>query len=78
VVQGLRDRVQTRHHAAFAEVGHLEAHEAAVVAIAVVGNDARQIRSRLDTIRADAEATVEAVLSDASVRVLPLNGHADG
>jgi uncharacterized protein YlxP (DUF503 family) len=77
VVSSLRDRVQVRHHAAFAEVGHLEAHEAAVVAITVVGNDARQLRSRLDTIRADAEATLEAHVTDVNIRILTMNGHLD-
>src|SRR5688572_1989224 len=64
VVASLRDRVVARHRAAFAEVGHLEAHEAAVVAISVVGNDPRQLRARLDTIRGDAELTAEAHLAD--------------
>lgn len=75
VVASLRDRVHARHHAAFAEVGHLEAHEAAVVAITLVGNDARHVRARLDAIRADAEATLEAIVSEANARVLPMNAH---
>lgn len=77
VVSSLRDRVQVRHHAAFAEVGHLEVHEAAVVAITVVGNDPRQLRSRLDTIRADAEATLDANVSDVDLRILVMSGHTD-
>ncbi len=78
VVSSLRDRVQTRHRAAFAEVGHLEAHEAAVVAISVVGNDSRQLRARLDTIRADAESVLDAHVTDASIRILSMNEHLDG
>ena len=78
VVSSLRDRVQTRHRAAFAEVGHLEAHEAAVVAISVVGNDSRQLRARLDTIRADAESVLDAHVTDASIRILAMNEHLDG
>ncbi len=78
VVSSLRDRVHARHHASFAEVGHLEVHEAAVVAIAVVGNDSRLLRSRLDAIRADAESTLEAIISEADVRVFPLKPHALG
>ncbi len=76
VVQSLRDRVQVRHRASFAEVGHLEAHDAAVVAISVVGNDARQIRARLDSIRSDAEGAVEALLTDVDVQILGLTGQA--
>jgi uncharacterized protein YlxP (DUF503 family) len=75
VVQSLRDRVHSRHHATFAEVGHLEAHEAAVVAIAVVGNDARGLRARLDAIRSDTESTAQALITEANVQVLPMNAH---
>ena len=78
VVASLRDRVHARHHAAFGEVGHLEAHEAAVVAIAVVGNDSRLLRARLDAIRADAEATLEAHVTEANIEVFPMKGHRSG
>lgn len=76
VVASLRDRVHARHRAAFAEIGHLEAHEAAVVAISLVGNDARHVRSRLDVIRADAEATLEARITGADTHVFAANGRA--
>ena len=75
VVSSLRDRVCARHHAAFAEVGHLEAHDAAVVAVSLVGNDARLVRSRLDTIRSDAESTLEALVTEAIVQVSPFKQH---
>ena len=74
VVQSVRDRVQTRHHAAFADVGHLEAHEAAVLAVSVVGNDGRLLRARLDVIRADIELTAEALITDSVVELLTLSG----
>ena len=73
-VQALRDRVQTRHRAAFAEVGHLEAHDAAVVAVSLVGNDGRLLRARLDSIRADVEQVAEAHLTESSIQVLTLQG----
>jgi hypothetical protein len=76
VVQAFRDRVQARHRASFAEVGHLEAHDAAVVAVAVVGNDPKQLRARLDTIRADAEGTLEALVTEANVQVMRMGEHA--
>jgi uncharacterized protein YlxP (DUF503 family) len=66
--------VQARHHAAFGEVGYLDVHEAAVVAISVVGNDSRLVRSRLDVIRADIESSVEAIVSDSSIELLSLKG----
>jgi uncharacterized protein YlxP (DUF503 family) len=75
VVASLRDRVFARHRAAFAEVGHLEAHDAAVVAISVVGNDARLLRSRLDAVRSDAESSLEALISSVDLTVFPLNAH---
>lgn len=62
VVLSMRDRIQTRHHAAFAEVGHLDAAGAAVVAVTVVGNDPRLVRTRLDTIRGDVLLTADALL----------------
>lgn len=74
VVASVRDRVQARHHAAFGEVGYLDVHEAAVVAISVVGNDSRLVRSRLDVIRADIESSVEALVSDSSIELLSLKG----
>ena len=75
VVWSLRDRVVARHRAAFAEVGHLENLQAAVVAISVVGNDARQVRARLDTIRGDAELTLEAHVTEVNVWIVPMNSH---
>ncbi|MFZ5475944.1 MAG: DUF503 domain-containing protein [Myxococcota bacterium] len=75
VVVSLRDRVHARHHAAFADVGHLDRADAAVVAVTIVGNDARLLRARLDTVRAEVEHLHEALLTESSVEVLTLNGH---
>lgn len=70
VVQCLRDRVQARHHAAFADVGHLEAHDAAVVAVTIVGNDARVLRSRLDVVRTDVVNVADALVTEAVTEIL--------
>jgi hypothetical protein len=72
VVHAIRDRVFARHRAAFAEVGHLEATDRAVVAVSVVGNDARLLRSRLDTIRGEIEQGADALVADASVEMVTL------
>ena len=72
VVASLRDRVAARHHAWLAEVGHLENLEAAVLAVSVVGNDARLLRSRLDQIRAEAEALGDAWLAEHQASVFPI------
>lgn len=71
VVLSLRDRVQARHHLAFAEVGHLDDAQAAVLAIAGVGNDSRVLQARLATARADVENTADALIVEASTTISP-------
>ena len=71
VVQALRDRAHARHKAAFAEVGHLEAHDAAVLAVALVGNDAKNLRARLDAVRSDAWSSPEAHVLSAIIDIRP-------
>jgi uncharacterized protein len=75
VVWGFRDRVIARHRAAVAEVGHLENHEMAVLAVAVVGNDPRQVRARLDTLRDEAASLPEGILVDHQVEIRPFSGN---
>jgi uncharacterized protein len=72
VVHSLRDRVQTRHHASFAEVGHLDATDRVVVAVAVVGNDSRVLQARLDSIFGDMERHAEAVVEDRVLELVPM------
>jgi uncharacterized protein YlxP (DUF503 family) len=71
VVASLRDRIVARHRCAFADVGHLESHGAAVVVVATVGNDARVVQSVLDAVRADVLAHPDAVVSDMQLDVAP-------
>lgn len=73
VVASLRDRVAARHHTWLAEVGHLENHEAAVLAASVVGNDARVVRSRLDQVRAEAELLGDAYLVETHSEIFPFS-----
>lgn len=75
VVLSLRDRVQSRHHASVAEVGHLDAIDRAVVAIAVVGHDGRTVQARLDTIFSDIEATADALVDERSSELLRMGDH---
>ena len=72
IVAALRDRVHARHRASFADVGHLEAHDAAVVAVALVGHDVVNVRSRLDVVRADIENVADAFVTDMSTEVFPM------
>lgn len=74
VVASVRDRAQARHHVAFAEIGHLEAHDRAVLAFSALGNDPRQVRARLDALRGDVETTADALIVDAAVEILSLKG----
>jgi uncharacterized protein YlxP (DUF503 family) len=71
VVASLRDRIVARHRCAFADVGHLEAHGAAVVCVATVGNEARVVQSVLDGVRAEILAHPEAVVADMRLDVAP-------
>jgi uncharacterized protein YlxP (DUF503 family) len=74
VVVSLRDRVHARHHASFADVGHLETHDAAVVAVSIVGHDPVNVRSRLDVVRADIDAVADAFVTDVSTELVTLSG----
>lgn len=75
MILSIRDRVQARHHASVAEVGHLDAIDRAVVAIGVVGHDGRTVQTRLDTIFADIEATADALVEDRSTELMQMGTH---
>lgn len=47
-IAGVRDRLRSRKNVSVAEVGHLDDHRRAVLAVVMVGNDARFVRSALD------------------------------
>lgn len=64
VVQSVVRRIEARHKVSIAEVGHHENPGAAVVAATVVGNDQRLVRSRMDTIRTEAEKGGDAWLAE--------------
>lgn len=74
VVWGLRDRWVSRHRVAVAEVGHLEHHEMAVMAVSLVGNEARLVRARLDALRDQAGALPDAILVDHQVEIRAFSG----
>ena len=71
VVAALRDRLQARHRVLVADVGHLEAQEAAVLAVSCLGNDSRLLQSTLDQARSDVLSHAEAIVTDMQVDVLP-------
>lgn len=73
VVAGLRDRLVARHPVAVAEVGHLENHEAAVLAVTTVANEARVVQSRLDQVRAEADQRGDALLVEHQTDIFPFS-----
>lgn len=75
VILSLKDRVQARHHASVAEVGHLDAIDRAVVAIGVVGQDSRSVQARLDTIFRDIDATADAFVEERNTELLRMGEH---
>lgn len=78
VVNGMRDRLQTRFRVSFADVGHLDASDRAIVAISVVGNESRQLQSRLDTVFADIESSSEALIEGRNTELIRLGTHTEG
>ena len=55
-ISQLRERVRARLQLSVAEVGHLEDHRHASMAITMVGNDQKMIRTRLDALVYDIES----------------------
>ena len=49
-VHKVRDRLRARRNVSVAEVGHLEHKARAVLAVTMVGNDARHVRGALDSL----------------------------
>lgn len=54
-VSHVRDRLRSRDHLSVAEVGLLEDHQRAVLAVAMVSNDQRLLRSTLDGLAHEIE-----------------------
>jgi uncharacterized protein YlxP (DUF503 family) len=56
VVKSLKDKIRNRHNVSVAEVGALESRQQAILAVAMVGNDAQYVDAALakvvDLIRA--------------------------
>ena len=65
----IRDRLRSKKNLSVAEVGHLEDHSRSVLAIALVANDQRLIRSRLDQIVHDVGSWRNALIEDSSITI---------
>ncbi len=65
----IRDRLRSRQNISVAEIGHLEDHSRAILAIAMVANDKRFIQSALDRITHDVGSWRGAIIEDASITI---------
>ena len=50
IIKGFKDRVTHRYNVSIAEVGGLDSHRSAVLAVAMVGNDHRYVEGALQKI----------------------------
>ena len=75
VIASVRDRSQTRYHTSFAEVGHLDAINRAVIAFSFTGNDSRNLQARLDTLRSDIEGSAEALIESQHIEIIRCGEH---
>ena len=71
MVSRLRERLRARKNLTVAEVGHLESHTRAVLAIGLVANDARTVRSQLDKLADEIDRLIPGTVAGRSVPVFP-------
>lgn len=64
VVRSVKDRLHREHLAAVAEVGALDRHTVAVMALAVIGRDGERVGEVLDRVTARLRALTDAELGD--------------
>ena len=70
VVKGLLDRLGGRFNVAVAEVGALDRHRTAVLALTTVANDGKHVERVLEACRRFIAAEPRAVLQDSSLELL--------
>lgn len=66
-VAQVRDRLRSRKNLSVAEIGHLEDHSRAILAVSLVGNDQRFIRSALVRIPHDVGTWRSALVDNTSI-----------
>ncbi len=71
VVRSFKDRVTSRLRASVAEVGALEQLQKAIVAVAVVSNDATRVDELLSSAASLADNVRDAVLVDRALEIIP-------
>ena len=70
VVRSFKDRVQARLRASVAEVGGLDQHQRAVIAVAVVSNEAARVDEILSSAASMAATLRDAVLTDRATEII--------
>ena len=70
-VNRLKDRYRSRYNLSIAEVGHLENIQRTVIAITVVGNDAKNLRSFLDIRSNETHSIVDGSLQSQHIKIFP-------
>ena len=70
-VAKIRDRFRARYNLSIAEVGHLENNQRTVLAIAVIGNDAKNLRSFLDTRSNETHSIIDGSLQSQHIKIFP-------
>ena len=72
VVKGVVTRLQNTFNASVAEVGANDTHQRAEIGLALVGNDRRQINSKLDKALNFVEAMQVAEIMDSETEIISL------
>jgi uncharacterized protein YlxP (DUF503 family) len=78
VVRSFKDRVQSRLKASVAEVGGLDQHQRAVVAVAVVSNEATRVDELLSSAASMAGTLRDAILTDREMEIIPFGEEGRG
>ena len=66
----VRERTRARLHLSIAEVGHLEDHRHASMAITMVGNNQQMIRTKLESLRYDIESWGRVIVHQHELTIL--------
>lgn len=78
MVRSFKDRVASRLRASVAEVGALEQHQQAVVAVAVVSNEAARVDELLSAAASMAGTLRDAVLVEQRSEIIPFGREGAG
>jgi len=70
VVKSLKDRIAHRHNVSIAEVGALDEHRRAILALAMVSNDARYVESALSKLVDFVRSTPQVELMDYQIELI--------